>query len=214
MPTIDEGYGPDAGAPEEYDLSFDDIDAVGVNVALTIPAPVGRERAPLAAWAVPVIAIGGSLLAILGSIAQELTTFPILLPFFVAPMVEEAMKPAGLYILLAYRPEVLISRFYTARLAAIAGAGFGIIESTVYVTVYVEDPTPEFIAFRYTVPVLLHTVASFIFGFGINQRLKASVWGEVPFLSGNWPYFVAAMALHSAYNITATALEIAGVLSF
>jgi RsiW-degrading membrane proteinase PrsW (M82 family) len=214
MPTIDEGYGPDADAPMEHDLSFDDIDAIEVNAVLTTLAPVRPERTPLAAWAVPVIAIGGSVLAILGSIIQEATALPILATFFVAPMVEESMKPVGLYILLAYRPEVLTSRFYTARLAAMAGAGFGAIESTVYVTVYVENPTPEFIAFRYTVPVLLHTVASFIFGFGINQRLKASMWGEVPFLSGNWPYFVAAIALHSAYNISVTALGLTGVLKF
>lgn len=214
MSTIDEGYGPDANAPEEYDLSFEDIDSIEVNFPLSTPAVAGPKHAPLAPWTVPVIAIGGSVLAILGSIAQELTAFPFLLAFFVAPMVEESMKPVGIYILLAYRPEVLTSRFYTARLAAIAGAGFGIIESTVYVTVYVEDPSPEFIAFRYTVPVLLHTVASFIFGFGINQRLKASLWGKVPFLSGNWPYFVAAMALHSVYNISATALSLTGVLRF
>jgi RsiW-degrading membrane proteinase PrsW (M82 family) len=139
-----------------------------------------------------------------------MTVLSILAAFFVAPIMEESMKPVGLYILLAYRPESLTNRFYTARLAAIAGAGFGIIESTVYVMVYVEDPSPEYIAVRYTVPVLLHTVASFIFGFGIHQRLKASVWGQVPFLSGSWQYFVGAMALHSLCNITATILGIAG----
>ena len=210
MPTIDEGYGPDAGLPEEFDA---DLDSVEVG-ALSVPAIVKPAHTPLPSWTVPIIAVGGSVLAIAGSVTQEITAFPFLLAFFVAPMVEESMKPVGLYILLAYRPEVLTNRFYTARLSALAGAGFGFIESTVYVTVYVQDPSPAYIAFRYTVPVLLHTVASFIFGLGINQRLKASLWGEVPFLSGNWPYFVAAMALHSVYNISVTILEIAGAITF
>ena len=155
----------------------------------------------------PGVALAGALLGIPGSIIQEAFADPLVV-FFAGPMIEEATKPAGLYLLLAFRPEYLTGRLQAAALASGAGAAFGLIESALYVSVYVEDPTPEYVAFRFTVPVALHVVASFIFGLGITPRLRASVAGTVPLLSGSWPFFVAAVVLHSGYNITVTVLEI------
>ncbi len=155
----------------------------------------------------PGVALAGALLGIPGSIVQEALADPLVV-FFAGPMIEEATKPVGLYLLLARRPAYLTSRFQAAALAAGAGAAFGLVESALYVTVYVADPTPEYVAFRFTVPVALHVAASFIFGLGITPRLRASVAGTVPFLSGSWPFFAAAVVLHSGYNITVTVLDI------
>ena len=82
------------------------------------------------------------------------------------------------------------------------------VESLVYVFVYFRDLPPSFALFRFTVPLLLHMVASFILGFGINQRLLASVRGEVPLLLGSRRFFVAAILLHAAYNVTVTVLDL------
>ena len=162
----------------------------------------------------PGVALAGALLGIPGSIIQEALADP-LVAFFAGPMIEETTKPAGLYLLLAFRPAYLTGRLQTAGLASGAGGAFGLVESALYVNVYIDDPTPEYVAFRYTVPVALHIVASFIFGLGITPRLRASVAGTVPFLSGSWPFFVAAVVLHSGYNITVTVLDIfTEVLSF
>ena len=155
----------------------------------------------------PGVALAGAVLGIPGSIIQEIFADP-LVAFFGGPMIEEATKPVGLYLLLAFRPAYLTSRLQAAALASGAGAAFGLIESALYVNVYVADPTPEYVAFRFTGPVAMHVVASFIFGLGITPRLRASIAGTVPFLSGSWPFFVAAVVLHSGYNITVTVLEL------
>ena len=57
--------------------------------------------------------------------------------------------------------------------------------------------------FRYTAGLLLHAGCSFIVGFGINQKLVAAMKGDIPFLSANKRYFIAAMVIHSVYNVLA-----------
>ena len=53
----------------------------------------------------------------------------------------------------------------------------------------------------------MHVIASFIFGFGINQKLLSSVRGEIPFLQGNKRFFFTAMIIHSLFNIIVVLLE-------
>lgn len=143
----------------------------------------------------------------LGAVIQEAK---VLFPdFFVAgPLIEEALKPSGVYLLLVKHPYLLHSQLFTAGLSALGGLAFGLIESLVYVTVYVDDPSPAYTVFRFTVPVGLHVIASFIFGLGIDRRLIIWARGEMPLKATGWRFFVAAIALHSLYNITATVVEV------
>ena len=103
----------------------------------------------------------------------------------------------------------------TDREVAVLGGGAvalekveGLLAAGARVSVYADDPTSSYVLFRYTVPVAMHAIASAIFALGITPRLLASARGEVPFLSGSWPFFAVAVGLHSAYNITAVALEL------
>ena len=170
-----------------------------------IPAPVSRAtwklRALSLAWAA-----GGSVLGILGAVTQEIRQASLLVPFVAAPMIEEVMKPAGVYVLLVKWPQALTSRLYTALLSALSGLCFGLVENVVYLQVYFPNHTPALTLFRYTACLALHTITSFIVGFGINPRLLASVRGEIPLLQGNWKFFVIPMVLHSAFNIAAIPL--------
>lgn len=129
-------------------------------------------------------------------------------------MVEEAFKPAGVYLLLGRWPGLLRGQLYTAYLAALGGLSFGVVESIVYLTAYFPEPAQALVLYRFTVPLFLHSLASFIVGFGINQRLLASVRGEVPFLAGNWKFFIVGITLHSLYNIAATVAHLSGLLRF
>ena len=56
------------------------------------------------------IAAGGGVLGILGALIQELSQGSLLIAFIAAPMIEEVMKPAGVYLLLVQWPKVLTSR--------------------------------------------------------------------------------------------------------
>lgn len=170
-------------------------------VALLPPAPALSPR-----WHVYaiLIALAGGLFGILGAAWNEFFHGDLLVAFVAAPIFEEVLKPSGLYILLAKWPRVLRTHLYTAMLAALGGLAFGIIESVLYVVVFVFEPSTPLIIWRFTVCLALHTVCSFIFGFGIDWKLAAGVRGQLKFLSSGKRFFIAAMALHSAYNILVT----------
>jgi len=125
----------------------------------------------------------------------------ILGPFVAAPIIEEALKPSGVYLLLAKWPQALPGRFYAALLSALAGLVFGLIENVIYLSIYFPEHSHQLVVFRYTGGLALHTVASFIFGLGINQELMAAAKGEIPMFAANKRFFLTAMGLHSAYNV-------------
>ncbi len=144
----------------------------------------------------------------MGAFFTEATHSSLLGAYFAAPIIEETLKPSGLYLILAKWPRVLRGKIYTALLAALAGIAFALIENLVYLNIYIREPTPQVILFRYTACVGIHAVCSFIFGLGINRKLLASVRGETNFLSYGKRFFFTAMALHSLFNITMTVLQL------
>ena len=149
------------------------------------------------------IAAGGGVLGVLGAIIQEWSQGSLLVAFVAAPMIEEVMKPCGVYLLLVRWPEVLISRLYTALLAAVGGLSFAVVENIIYLQFYFPEHTQTLVVFRYSACLAVHVVCSFILGFGINQKLLASVRGEVPLLKGNKKFFFIPMIIHSLFNIMA-----------
>ena len=153
------------------------------------------------------IAAGGGVLGALGAIIQELSQGSILIAFVAAPMIEEVMKPAGVYLLLVRWPKVLTSRICTAFLAAVGGLSFAVIENIIYLQFYFPEHTQALVVFRYSACLTLHVVCSFILGFGINQKLLASVRGEIPLLKGNKKFFFIPMIIHSLFNIMVVVFE-------
>ena len=151
-------------------------------------------------------AVGG-VLGVLGAIIQELSQGSLLVAFVAAPMIEEVMKPAGVYLLLVRWPKVLTSRIYTALLAAVGGLSFAVIENIIYLQLYFPQHTQTLMVFRYSACLTMHVVCSFILGFGINQKLLASVRGEIPLLKGNKRFFFVPMIIHSLFNIMAFLIE-------
>jgi len=172
------------------------------------PAPRGDEELHQLApgrWRLlaPLIALTGGLFGILGAIYAEALHQSPLAAFVVAPIVEEAVKPAGVYLLLFKWPRVLRSRLYTAFLAGLGGIAFALIENLMYLYLYFPDHSPRLALWRYTACVALHGGASFTAGLGINEKLAAAVRGRIRFLAFDKRYFIAAMILHSLYNVLA-----------
>ncbi len=161
------------------------------------------------------LALAGGAFGIVGAFVEELRSGGGLLVVIAgAPIIEEVLKPSGLYVLLARWPYAVRSQLAIASLAALAGLTFGLLESTVYVTLYVPDHSGAFFVYRFTVTVLLHAGTSCIAGLGVSRALVrwASAGGRFPRASRN--AFVAAITLHALYNVTAVALGLAGVLDF
>jgi RsiW-degrading membrane proteinase PrsW (M82 family) len=194
------------------------MDAAGAEASLEQAAsrkPVGP--APVYQYLLAfLMALIGGLLGIIGAIFQEgQTTFGfLLLPFLGAPIIEEALKPSGLYLALLWWPRALNSQLFTAILCSISGFVFGVIESIVYVTLYVEDPSDDFILYRFTVTLALHAVASFVVGLGINHRILDWAAGRSKLPKSSRNFYIAGVLLHAVYNTTAVILSVAGVLDF
>ena len=173
-------------------------------------APAATVRHHLLAVSVALL---GGVFGVVGAFVQELQSGgALLLPFVGAPIIEEALKPAGVYALLVRWPHVLRSQLHTALLAALAGLAFGVIESTLFVTLAVSDRPDWFIPYRFTAPVLMHSVASLIVGLGISRGLVEWAAGRGSFPRRSRNAYIAAVVLHALFNVTAVSLALAGVL--
>ncbi len=158
------------------------------------------------------LAAVGGLMGIAGAFVEESQSLNFLLVLVIgAPVIEEALKPTGVYIALIRWPQALRSQVFTALLAALGGLVFGIIESIVYVTVYVDDPEDWFVLYRFSVTLGLHAVASYIVGLGINYAVIDWAQGRAPLPRASRNFYIAGVALHAVYNTVALGLGIAGV---
>jgi RsiW-degrading membrane proteinase PrsW (M82 family) len=166
---------------------------------------------------VVLVALLGGFLGILGSLVSEIQRgggFIILPIIIAAPMIEEAMKPAGVYIALLKWPHALRNQLYVAVLCALGGLVFGLIESWIYVNVYVEDGSDAFVRFRYTVPVAMHVICSFVYGLGLNRSIIDWGSGHGKVVRSTRRAYIAAAVIHGTYNLMAIVLAVAGVLDF
>jgi RsiW-degrading membrane proteinase PrsW (M82 family) len=171
---------------------------------LPLLKPVARKWYILA----PLLALVGGIFGIFGAAITEFTHSSLLGAYIGAPIIEESLKPCGLYLMQAKWPRVLRNRRYTMFLAALAGVAFAVIENVVYLNIYIEEPSTRIIIWRYTACVAMHALGCVIFSLGINYRLMDSIRGQTRFLSYGKRYFFSAMALHSLYNISVTILQL------
>jgi RsiW-degrading membrane proteinase PrsW (M82 family) len=175
-----------------------------------------RRRAPLRQYVLAVLlAFAGGFLGIIGAAVQEVQAGGwLLLPLIGAPIIEEAMKPVGVYIALIRWPAALSSRLFTAALAAVGGFVFGIIEAIVYTEVYVSDPSDRFVLYRFTFPLALHTVASFVYGLGISRGIIDWAAGRSPFPKRTQYFFLVAVLMHAAFNTSVLILDLTSAVDF
>ncbi|GEM_PF-1035568 len=153
-------------------------------------------------------ACAGGFLGIVAALQAELSgSLFVVAPLILAPVAEEILKPIGVYLLAFKWPGVLRRRWYVASLAALSGLMFAIVESAVYTLVYFPEQGQNYVLYRFTVPLAIHSGASFLFGLGINSNLANWLRGRASLNTSNWPFFVAAIGVHAVYNGTVIALE-------
>ena len=178
------------------------------SVSLPRPRPLGLL------WTVLVALIGG-VFGIFGAFVGETQTGGlILLPILGAPIIEEALKPVGVYLLQARWPHLLLGRVHTAFLGALAGLTFGVIEALVYVYIYVPDPSDAFVTYRFTWPLVMHTFCSMLVGLGITRQVISWANGENRLPKSSRNLYIVAVAIHATYNTMAVILSLSGVVDF
>jgi len=181
-----------------------------------------RERRRLAGgpslflWPLAIVlALLGGVFGIFGAFVSELRAGGgVLIIVLGAPIIEEAIKPSGVYLLLWRWPLFIAGRWRIAFLAALGGLAFGLIESLVYVTVYAPDAPSWFLPYRFSVPLALHAATSFMFGLGINRHLLDWAAGRRPLPQTSRNFFLAAISIHALYNLIAVVLGLSGILDF
>lgn len=180
------------------------------------PEAASPRPTPLTHATVTLIALSGGLLGLIGAFFAEVRSSAglVLVPFVAAPLIEEMLKPIGLYLSLVRWPQALTSQLHRALLAAGAGVVFGVLESLIYVTVYAPDHPEWYVAFRFSVPVALHAGASYVTGLGVSRGVVDWVNGRGPLPRASRNFYIAGVLIHAGYNIAATALVIAGPLDF
>ena len=163
------------------------------------------------------VAMVGGVVGIPAAIMQELQGYSGLWlgAIVVAPLVEEVVKPVGVMFIMEKRFHWLRSRRQVVAMAALGAVVFATLENLMYIHVAHRDPSAAFVAWRYMVCTSMHVAASTVFGLGLArswQRMRRT-GGRFRIKGLLWPY-LAAVALHAAYNATAMILQKTGALSF
>jgi hypothetical protein len=126
----------------------------------------------------------------------------------VGPLTEEVMKTAAALWVVEKRPFLFTSRLQIMFCVMAAGLCFAVIENLLYLNVYISDPSREIVIWRWTVCVALHVGCTTISGIGLARIWKTTTNDLTPpQLSLGAPFLIAAVIIHSSYNIFAVILQ-------
>lgn len=156
------------------------------------------------------LALVGGLLALVGTMfsGQIAPFFPLISVVVIGPAIEEVMKITAVAVVLERRP-YLFANALVLFVAVVASAlTFAVVENLMYLNVYVQNPSPSLIQWRWTVCTVLHVGATLIAGLGIRRMwyLSRSTFTK-PEYKNVMPYLIAAVVVHGAYNLFATLYE-------
>lgn len=128
----------------------------------------------------------------------------------VGPLCEEVAKVAMVFLIVERWPWLFRWRVQVLLAAICGGLVFSVIENLLYLHVYIPDPEPWMVHWRWTVCVALHSGCSLIAGLGMT-RVWSTCWRDQQPPDGNHaiPFIAAAALIHGTYNFLALTGEIA-----
>jgi len=179
------------------------------------PADMAQSGPP--AVLVYLLGVLGGLAGIVAACFEEMRQGigGLLLVTVVGPAVEEVCKPLGVIFLLDKRPGWLKSPARIVMMVVLGAATFAVLENLLYIHFYHPLATAGFIVWRHAVCTSVHVGASTIFSLGLVR-----MWKHIRRHGGHFdidvcfPYYVAAVAVHAAYNVAMVILQRTGVVSF
>jgi hypothetical protein len=157
-------------------------------------------------------ALGGGPFAVIGAlIAGQHGAGPVIYGIVLAPVIEELLKQSGMTYVLEKKPYRVFASWQFVFAAIVSGLAFGVIENLVYTGQLMAVLSPQqfarAMAFRWVVCTPLHAVWAAIASLGLIRVWKKQARdGRPADLSAAFPFFVAAMVLHGAYNAWAILL--------
>lgn len=141
--------------------------------------------------------------AILGAMLEQLTLggHRLALLVLIAPLTEEIMKAAIAMWVVEVKPYLFRSSAQIMLCMMTSGIVFAAIENLLYLNLYIPDPAPDVVAWRWSVCLVLHGGCAAISGIGLvhvwrdcmNRRHRPSMKLAMPFLT-------SAVVTHAIYN--------------
>lgn len=175
------------------------------------------ERQAATTWArswsvtVALMATGG-VFAVLGAFMNVAGGSYVIVYALIVPVLEEILKVSPALILLERFPYLFRSGAQPWLVVIATALSFAVIENLLYLNVYIAEPSDRLRAWRWTVCTLMHVSASSIAGIGLYRLyLQTSRERRRVNLDAAFPFFVAAAALHGAYNFSMLMLAAAGI---
>ncbi len=170
----------------------------------------GLERTSSArAWSITLLlALVGGPLAILGAMfpVQPSGLWSTMAVVSVGPVMEEMLKISAVVIAIERRPFLFRStgQIFIALIAS--AALFSVVENLLYIYVWIPDPSPALIAWRWTVCTALHIGTTTVAGLGVLRMWRVSSSRmERAQMHYAFPYLVTAILIHCIYNGLAVA---------
>ena len=159
-----------------------------------------------------VVVVSG-VFAVFGTLAaQSMYSGMLIGVTVIGPTTEEIMKIALVLWLVEKRPWLFSNAGQILLCALASGLSFAAVENVIYLNIYVPNPSPGLVAWRWTICVLLHAGCSTIAGFGAHR-----IWREsqrhrrAPVLADGAPWIIAATVVHGLYNGTITLMDLGGL---
>lgn len=203
-PAFDPGLaGMDRSAGPTFSAWYRErLESTGVMRSWLTAALLGLAAGPTAVLAVFLSGVGSGL----ESVSQWVTIAVL------GPVAEEVLKVVCATITLERCPWLFRSRIQFLAIGVAAGLAFAAIENFLYLRVYLPDPSPAIITWRWTVCVALHTGCSTIAAMGLARAWRtARSRFDRPNIESVFPFLLTAIIIHGVYNTSAIALSFAGV---
>jgi len=120
------------------------------------------------------------------------------------------MKTAAAMCVVERKPYLFRGPGQTMLCILAAAAAFAGVENFLYLSVYIPHPRPAQVFWRWSVCLPLHVGCTAIAGMGV-ARVWPDLWARRarPRLTVAFPYLVAAIVVHGAYNAFAVGFELA-----
>ena len=169
-------------------------------------------------WLVLMFALAtGGVLSVLGSLFGQVlagTGAGLVALAVTGPLYEEIMKALVVLMLIELRPYVFRNAWAIWAATLGSAATFATLENLLYLNVYIPDPSTGIILWRWTACSALHVGCTAIATVGLVRMWRNSITHlRPPAVSDAYPFLVAAIIVHGAYNAAVVLAEFAG-LSF
>ena len=124
------------------------------------------------------------------------------------PLTEELLKIASPLVVVEKRPFLFCSARQIFICCLSSGLIFSFIGNLLYLNLYIDNPTPQLIVWRWSVCVILHTTCSAIASFGLIKMWKESKRNfSKPKVIYMIPSLFAAVLIHGIYNSVAFLID-------